>query len=715
VLVGLTAIVEAVAAQGLGIANSSVGREGASTVFDEITDRKERVAFQRIWNDKRDPKRRLQSVLMFLELYPRSVVLRESYEIAAEASFAVKDYPDAMKWGQRALRIMPENAPLLLLVADLASRQRLLDLSESCARDALRCLAHAAAPASIAPDRWSQQRDELRGTAYFILGRVAALRASYASAEELLSTSLALHPRDAEAQYTLGLTRKALHRSADAAACFAEAIRLGGPLAGAATAELRLIYDALPVEGSRNFEQYAAALRWRPVAPTALTSRSAIRRYAGAASCHECHPNEFRSWQATGMAKMFRVYRAEDVMGDFSGNQVVEKYARLVSANGRASIEIRNGRGSWTRYPVDYLIGSKWQQAYAARSPNGEIRVLPIQFNRAKGWVNYWKTVDGDGSTRTDISRFDEKPDGTLYQTDCAPCHTSQLLYSDGPDKPLSASFDGGINCEMCHGPSADHVASQGKDNGPGGTPVDFKKISAEQSVAICAQCHMQSAVHEPAGGGAVNYTETGGSFVRTYSVHALSDFSRKAFYSDGRFRATTFIVESFTRSRCFRKGGATCASCHDPHPANAAINPTSLKFAPDSDEMCLQCHFDFRDTITAHSGHAAGNMGARCVSCHMPKITDAVMFSARSHQIDDIPDAGMTARFGPSDSPNACLICHRNESVSWLDDQLRAFRRRDVNRRPQQVANGRVAPSGDQHRDMSGLPVDVDAGRPLH
>jgi hypothetical protein len=45
----------------------------------------------------------------------------------------------------------------------------------------------------------------------------------------------------------------------------------------------------------------------------------------------------------------------------------------------------------------------------------------------------------------------------------------------------------------------------------------------------------------------------------------------------------------------------------------------------------------------------------------------DAVLFRARSHQIDDIPDADMTDRFGNSDSPNACLICHKERDATWL------------------------------------------------
>jgi predicted CXXCH cytochrome family protein len=203
------------------------------------------------------------------------------------------------------------------------------------------------------------------------------------------------------------------------------------------------------------------------------------------------------------------------------------------------------------------------------------------------------------------------------------------------------------------------------------GTPVDFRRLSAEQSVAICAQCHMQSAVRAPEKDGTVNFSENGPQFYRTAVSRPYVDFSRKAFYKDGRFRMTTFIAESFVRSACFRKGQATCNSCHDPHPANAPSNPVSLKFPADIDEMCVQCHKDSRLRSAAHTRHPLASKASRCVSCHMPRIMEALLFNARSHQIDDVPDAEMTARFGMAESPNACLLCHKAKDARWLAGQL--------------------------------------------
>jgi hypothetical protein len=36
-----------------------------------------------------------------------------------------------------------------------------------------------------------------------------------------------------------------------------------------------------------------------------------------------------------------------------------------------------------------------------------------------------------------------------------------------------------------------------------------------------------------------------------------------------------------------------------------------------------------------------------------------------------------MTARFGQDDSPNACLACHRDRTVAWLQSEMAKWPRR--------------------------------------
>jgi formate-dependent nitrite reductase cytochrome c552 subunit len=98
---------------------------------------------------------------------------------------------------------------------------------------------------------------------------------------------------------------------------------------------------------------------------------------------------------------------------------------------------------------------------------------------------------------------------------------------------------------------------------------------------------------------------------------------------------------------------------------------------------MCTQCHAEFTSTaaLRQHTRHPAESEGSECVSCHMPRIMDALMSRARTHRIDDIPNARMAEKLGPEQSPNACLLCHADKSVTWLQQQLES--RRNVHSTP--------------------------------
>ena len=166
------------------------------------------------------------------------------------------------------------------------------------------------------------------------------------------------------------------------------------------------------------------------------------------------------------------------------------------------------------------------------------------------------------------------------------------------------------------------------------------------------------------------------------HTCSPLGDYSRKGFYRDGRLRQTTFIVEALERSKRFRSGQVSCGNCHDPHGHDSASNPTSVKFRDNPDLMCTGCHRQLVEGVRAaqHSHHALQSEGSRCVSCHMPRIMESLMFRSRTHQIDDIPNAEATQRFGQEESPNACLLCHRNQSAQWVRDRLRGWKRTEAN-----------------------------------
>jgi hypothetical protein len=209
-----------------------------------------------------------------------------------------------------------------------------------------------------------------------------------------------------------------------------------GALADAARRSLHQIYAAK----SDLKPSTSLPLRsWR-APPAPILRASPFPAYAGSAACRQCHETEFRNWKATGMAKMLRPYSAADVIGRFSGEEILGGGARTGAENGQRFIELRDvDSGKWSRYRVDALIGSKWQQAYAAKLPDGRLVLLTIQYSMVEGgWVNCWKIVDGR-SERSDIGYLQGTPEGALYQSDCAPCHTSQLRYDRAGASPGGA------------------------------------------------------------------------------------------------------------------------------------------------------------------------------------------------------------------------------------------------------------------------------------
>ena len=98
------------------------------------------------------------------------------------------------------------------------------------------------------------------------------------------------------------------------------------------------------------------------------------------------------------------------------------------------------------------------------------------------------------------------------------------------------------------------------------------------------------------------------------------------------------------------------------------------MRFRENPDQMCLQCHTGMTGKIEAHTHHPAESEASRCVSCHMPRIVNSLMFEARSHEISSVPNAAMTLRFGQQDSPNACLLCHKGKTPQWLEQRQVAW-----------------------------------------
>ena len=686
------------------------------TVIDQISDRSEREAVLDLYR-ARSPSEKAEKAEAFLVQYPRSWLLAEIYEIAAKAYIDLKDFDRALQYGRASLEILPENPLLLVPLANVEAARGLTAEAEQNARDALAYLEEFGRPGSIPEKTWPGVRNELKASCFFVLGRVSTLQAlSLPAGEErskklvaalkLLAQARSLNTGDSEIEYLTGLDYMASGDQQEAAKWLAAAYRREGPLKPMAQAKLEKIFEQSPHVAGQSFSHFLEGLAppdpAPPVTPTsAFGNRAELPGYVGSSACGNCHVDVYRNWSHTGMSRMLRPYKPENILGEFTddnvfyiGDEVLsdesgyefvpgksrEPFARMLIDQGRHYFEIRQSDQRWHRYPVDYTIGSKWQQGYVTRLPNGQLQVFPVEYNvRYRKWVNFWKIIDAPGTDRDDPRNWERYSPATNYLANCAACHTSQLRnVKGGGFEPDNLEFrEPGIGCEMCHGPGGRHVSSllEGKSyqRDPLDPPVNFAKLSSRDSVAICAQCHLQSAIRAPGPKGELNYSSDGDVFFDRHKSRPYAEFFLNARYKDGRFRQTSFIVESFLRSGCFRKGGATCVSCHDPHAYDATSNPTSLRFRDQRNKMCVQCHHQFEDSkiLQQHTRHPLNTEGSECVSCHMPRIMEALMSRARTHRIDTLPDPRMTRRFGQEDSPDACLICHTDKNIAWLAQQL--------------------------------------------
>ncbi len=624
------------------------------TILSQIEDRQESQAFLSIVQAA-EPTVRYELAGAFVKKYPQSWLLPQAYDAYARGAIDLEKYDEALVAGRFSLRLLPENPSLLVLLANLEAQRDLFEKAVSDASAALEYLGQIERPPNMSQGEWNTLKPQLKASAYFARARAEVSQKNLPPALDDLNHAAAWNKDDPEIFYLRAVTEIGQGRKPEAAADLAFVSRNSDVL----RAKSDRILALLP--GNPSPRKIDASLRDEPQktsAPQALAAG-----YAGPDVCKTCHLKEYLSWQKTGMARMLRPYSRENIMGDFSLN-----YAGIrMGSDKRPFFEVKS-QGQWQRFYVDFTIGSKWQQGYVTKLPDGRLQVVPIEYNaREKKWINYWEMIDPPGSPRAVIADFPKLTSATNYQQNCAICHTSQLKAADG-SLEKATYLQPGIDCEMCHGPSALHVKH------PAERPFDFRRAANREAVRVCAQCHRQSAVREFGDGGEMNYS-TKDNFVPVTWLRPFDAFSRKAFFKDGRFRETTFIVEAFTRSACYLRGTAQCATCHSPHLANFESNQTSLKYWSNPNEMCLACHSQYRNRIAEHSHHAANTEASQCISCHMPRIVNALLFKARSHQIE-IPTADLTERFGQEASPNVCLTCHKDQQVNWAKEQLAKWSR---------------------------------------
>ena len=379
--------------------------------------------------------------------------------------------------------------------------------------------------------------------------------------------------------------------------------------------------------------------------------------FAGSEACRPCHEDFFKLWADSHHGLALQEFDSE-----FPSRNLTPQIGSIRINGSDFSMEnslLIEKIGDKTReHEIKYAMGGKNVYYFLTERERGHLQVLPVAYDHnRKEWYDTTASM-----VRHFPDQRDESVDWTdrslTFNTSCYNCHVSQLSTNyDLPDDSYKTSWlEPGINCEACHGPGSEHIKAF--TDFEAGTPyddlriIDTKKFNSRQRSEMCAPCHAKM---YPLSNGYI----PGEKLFDHYGLHTLEHID---FYPDGRDLGENFTYTPWMLSPCANSGELDCVYCHTSSGRN--------RFTGDqSDNSCLPCHEKEVSNPSAHSFHEASSTGSRCIACHMPRTEFARMIRHDHSMLAPTPMA--TIEF---ESPNACNICHKDQSAEWADEWARKW-----------------------------------------
>jgi hypothetical protein len=406
-------------------------------------------------------------------------------------------------------------------------------------------------------------------------------------------------------------------------------------------------------------------------------------------ACRSCHPGEWASWHDSYHRTMTQAASAKAVLAPLEEEVHLtldgRPYAMSRQDDGVRAKVFEQGRAIDRR--VVMTTGSHHYQAYWLEGDAaGDLQVFPFVFllGDERRWI-----------PRRDA--FVEPPDAEAgaarWGSNCIQCHATAGRPAKDASGRRAEVAELGIACEACHGPGAAHVAkyqdpiaryaAHAKDE-PDLTIANPSRLSADRASMICGACHAYTLPRDEEDFWAHGYTRSFRPGQDLAASHLLLTADRlrtnkpgsptidtdpdNLFYDDGTVRIGGREYNGMVLSACFTRGVGkrqlSCSSCHSMHDSDP---DDQLTHGREGDGACATCHERAIYATAAHTHHAADSAGSSCVGCHMPKTAYALLKSIRSHRIDS-PRANLV---GTNDRPNACNLCHLNQSLAWTSSHL--------------------------------------------
>jgi Cytochrome c554 and c-prime len=330
--------------------------------------------------------------------------------------------------------------------------------------------------------------------------------------------------------------------------------------------------------------------------------------YAGTASCMKCHKAVYDSFIGTAHYLTSRPAAAEFIKGSFDSGQNHFSYNPFMEIrlekkdSGFFQTVYINGEVSHSE-SMDMVVGSgKKGQTYLYWKEN-LLYQLPVSYYvPTKSWCNSPGYPAG-------MPRFNR-----LIPARCLECHGSNAVVEDvGRNVNYfdKGSIVYGVNCERCHGPSADHVAyhTVHPQEKTAKYILNEKSLSRSQNLDLCALCHsgIRTAIKP------------------TFSYKAgdrLEDFSLPKYNVDSVAKLDVHGNQYglLTSSKCFINSQMNCSSCHSVH--GREVNEPALY-----SQRCMNCHNGSSQPECKIKPTAGIVLSENCIDCHMPSLPSKAIF----------------------------------------------------------------------------------------
>jgi len=300
-------------------------------------------------------------------------------------------------------------------------------------------------------------------------------------------------------------------------------------------------------------------------------------QYAGAKQCVVCHAAQARHFHENSMSRALeKVSDSAFLAGDIHYGWRDGEYSYSISRAGAKVIyHVTNGRESFET-PLEYAFG---------QGKAGQTYVYAVDGVFYESRVSYYAelkgldaTVGAGNSKPSNLREAAGRPMPGHEARDCFGCHTTGARVGTALQVE---HYEGGVQCEACHGPGAQHVASVRNGKPAVGTIRSLKGMDAQETSEFCGVCH------------------------RTWDAVMLMGIRD--------VNNVRFAPYRLANSRCFsvEDRRIACTACHDPH---GALVESDKAY----DAKCTACH---NTTNAALKKRICPVAKHACTKCHMPRV----------------------------------------------------------------------------------------------